>query len=57
MLKIWFEKLSLISALKAKVIRSGKNKMKFLVEDLVQDDIIMLDMGSQIAADFYCCSW
>ena len=44
------EKLSLISALKAKVIRSGKQD-EILVEDLVQDDIIMLDMGSQIAAD------
>ncbi|WP_291579399.1 cation-translocating P-type ATPase [Clostridium sp. UBA6640] len=44
------EKLSLISALKAHVIRDGEQK-EILVEDLVQDDIIMLDMGSQIAAD------
>lgn len=44
------EKLSLISALKAHVIRDGQQK-EILVEDLVRDDIVMLDMGSQIAAD------
>ncbi|MGX7420708.1 cation-translocating P-type ATPase [Carnobacterium gallinarum] len=44
------EKLSLISAVKAHVIRDGQ-ELEVAIEDLVQDDIILLDMGDQIPAD------
>lgn len=44
------EELSLISAVKTKVIRDGEVK-ELKIEEIVQDDIMLLEMGDQISAD------
>jgi cation-transporting ATPase E len=46
------EELSLISAIKTKVIREGEVR-EVRVEEIVQDDIMLLEMGDQISADAY----
>ena len=48
--KYTIEKLSLISAIKTKVIRGGEQK-NILLDDVVLDDIVVLATGNQIPAD------
>jgi len=44
------ENLTLISALKATVVRDSKEQ-EINVDEIVADDVVILDMGSQICAD------
>jgi cation-transporting ATPase E len=48
--KYTIEKLSLVTAIKVKVIRGGE-KIDIAIDDVVLDDIIILSNGNQIPAD------